>query len=93
MKREDQVKDVLEAGATVKVDVPVTLRAIKQRANPVRIGHELVDRVQTYLRIQLPTGHFIDCRVEGNLGESALNEALAKDPYFKPFYDAKKVDV
>ena len=90
MKREDQVKDVLEAGATVKVQVPVTLRAIKQRANPVKVGHETVDRLQTYLRIQLPTGHFIDCRVEGSLGEAALNEALAKDPYFQPFFEATK---
>jgi hypothetical protein len=91
MKREEQVKQVLEMGATVKTEeVPLTLKAVRQKATPVRVGRETIDRVQTYIRVQLPTGHVIDCRVEGALGEDALTEALAKDPYFKPFFEILK---
>lgn len=88
MKREDQVKNVLEVGSTIRTDVPVTLKAVRQKMKPVTIGRETVDVSQTFLRIQLPTGHYIDCRVEGHMGEEALTEALTKDPYFKPFFDA-----
>lgn len=87
MKREDSVKDVLSSGCTVKTEMPATLRAIKTKKVPVQVGREIVDRPVTYLRFQLPTGDFVNCRVEGSMAENALVEACSKDPHFKPFYD------
>ena len=91
MKREDTLKVVLDTGRMTRTDVPVTIKAVKRKSAPVKVGRETVDRTSTYIRLQLPSGDFLDCRIEGSHGDSALNEVLVKDPYFKPFFDATQV--
>jgi len=89
MKREEAVKHVLKAGATVKgFEIPATIKAVRQKARPVTINGSIVDRTDTFVRIQLPSGLFLDCRVEGTMGEHALTEILAKDPHHAPIYKA-----
>ena len=90
-EREKQVTKALGWEKAIPLDLGVSVRAIKQTHAPVKVGRQIVDREITYLKLRLPTGAYVECRVEGSMSHEALIEALCIDPHYEAIKKANTV--
>ena len=94
MKRTDRAKDVKKALSwqkNIPLDMPVVVKGIKQTMVPLKVGGEVLDRKITYLRLKLPNGAYVECKLEGTSSLEGVLDALTEDPHFESVEKANNV--